>query len=309
MIRPSSIVFRAGLLARQLFQSRDIVANAKQAAGSMSLIDRYLAGGRVPWSPGYSKYKNVIMREALRDSTMMARFAEGRPLPAGYGTHIDERIVECPWALATLGVGTSRVLDAGSVLNAPFLLEQPQLKGRPLVIYSLEIDHLQLDPNLSYLHGDFREPILRDEIFEAIVCISTLEHVGMWPIPKPPVAENLAKPQPQKDLTAYRGALAVFSRLLKPGGRLLLTLPFGVPEDQDWLQIFDAAKIADVKAAFGGETISETYYRHSLQGWNTSSAEECAHLRYFNIVKTPQFDADKVAAARAVVCLELRRPA
>jgi SAM-dependent methyltransferase len=309
MITPASIVFRARLFARQLFKSPNIVANAKEVVAGVSLIDSYIANGRIPWSPGYAKYKNVVMREALRDADTMARFAEGRPLPAGYGAHIDERIVECPWAIAKLGVGTTRVLDAGSVLNAPFLLEQPQLKNRPLVVYSLEMDHLQLDPNISYVHGDFREPILRDEIFDTIVCISTLEHVGMWWIPKPPFEENLAKPQVQKDLTAYRDALGVFRRLLKPGGRLLLTMPYGFGEDQDWLQIFDAAKVADVKTAFGGETVSETYYRHTPDGWNTANPEDCADLRYFNIVKTPQIAEDKVAAARAVVCLELKRPA
>lgn len=274
-----------------------------------SLIDQYLAGGRIPWSPGYSKFKNVVLAQTIADPDVMAIFRDGRPLPERHGPHLDERVVECPWALAMIRPGNGRILDAGSVLNIPMFLESPYLKDRELVINSLVIDTLFLKPTISYVHGDFRNSILRPGTFDTIVCISTLEHVGMWPIPTPPFEESLAKPQPQKDLFGYRAALRAFRELLAPGGQLLVTIPYGAKEDQDWLQIFDAEGIADIKASFDGACRTETYFRHTPDGWTVAPPESCRNDRYHNFVKQPKFDPDLAAAARAVACLELVKPA
>ncbi len=292
---------------KKIFGGGNPVANAVKITSSLSLIEQYKKNGRIPWSPGYAKFKNLLMMETLTDKKLMETFRQGKPLPKGFGMRLDERVVECPWAISRVQQGQGLLLDAGSVLNAPMFLDAPELSQQKIIIYSLEMDSVRLDPRLSYLHGDFREPVLRDGIFDAIVCISTLEHIGMWPIPKPPYEITLKLPQPEKDLFAYRGVLKTFHDLLKPGGRLLLTVPYGKAEDQDWLQIFGAKQIEDVKQSFGGECLSETYYRHAADGWDTATPEECAELEYFNIVRTPEFGPDFAAAARAVACLELAR--
>lgn len=305
----NKIIPRIGRGLKRVFGDRNVIANVKSISNAMSLIEQYKKNGRIPWSPGYAKYKNVLMMETLADKSLMNAFRQGARLPDGYGMRVDERIVECPWTISRVSPGPGLLLDAGSVLNAPMFLNAPELSQQKIIIYSLEMDSIKLDPRLSYLHGDFREPVLRDGIFDHIVCISTLEHIGMWPIPKPPYEVSLKLPQPEKDLKAYRGVLKTFHDLLKPGGRLLLTVPFGMPEDQDWLQIFGKEQIEDVKTSFGGECETEMYYRHAADGWQVATAEECKDLRYFNIVKTPEFDTDYAAAARAVACLELVRKA
>lgn len=303
----SKTISRVGRGIKKIFNGGNPVANAMNISSSLSLIEQYKKNGRIPWSPGYAKFKNILMIEALADKNLMETFRKGMPLPKGFGMRLDERIVECPWTISRVKAGPGLLLDAGSVLNTPMFLDAPELKEQKIIIYSLEMDSLRLDPRISYLHGDFREPVLRDGIFDTIVCISTLEHIGMWPIPKPPYEVNLKQPQPEKDLLAYRGVLKTFHDLLKPGGRLLLTVPYGKAEDQDWLQIFGAKEIEDVKQSFGGDCLSETYYRHAADGWNTAMPEECADLEYFNIVRTPEFGPDYAAAARAVACVELGR--
>jgi SAM-dependent methyltransferase len=278
-------------------------------APASNLLDEYARGGRIPWSPGYSKFKNLLLQKALVDRSLLRTFADGPALPPAYGAGIDERIVEMPWAISRLQAGSGKILDAGSVLNIPLVLDLPALATRSLFVFSLELDWLRLDSRVSYIHGDFRDPLFRDGTFASIVCISTLEHVGMWPIPKPPFAENLAKPQPRKDLAAYKSVLKEFFRLLAPGGQLLLTVPFGYKEDQDWLQIYGREDIAQIKSAFGGECAAEVYFRYYATGWQFASAERCADAHYYNFVKTPQIESDNAAAARAVACLELIRPA
>ena len=292
---------------KKVFGGGNPVTNAKNISSSLNLIEQYKKNGCIPWTPGYAKFKNLLLIETLADKNLMELFRQGKPLSAGYGRCLDERVVECPWVISRVKPGHGLLLDAGSVLNAPMFLDAPELSQQKIIIYSLEMDSVRLDPRLSYLHGDFREPVLRDGIFDTIVCISTLEHVGMWPIPKPPYDVNLKLPQPEKDLFAYHGVMKTFHNLLKPGGRLLLTVPYGKAEDQDWLQVFGAEQIEGVKQSFGGDCLSETYYRHAADGWHTATPEECADLEYFNIVRTPDFGPDFAAAARAVACLELVR--
>lgn len=292
---------------KKVFGGGNPVTNAKNISSSLNLIEQYKKNGCIPWTPGYAKFKNLLLIETLADKNLMELFRQGKPLPAGYGRRLDERVVECPWAISRVRPGSGLLLDAGSVLNTPMFLDAPELSQQKIIIYSLEMDSVRLDPRLSYLHGDFREPVLRDGIFDTIVCISTVEHIGMWPIPKPPYEVTLKQQQPEKDLLAYRGVIKTFHNLLKPGGRLLLTVPFGKAQDQDWLQVFGAGQIEDVKQSFGGDCLSETYYRHAADGWHTSTPEECTDLEYFNIVRTPEFGPDFAAAARAVACLELVR--
>jgi hypothetical protein len=278
------------------------------SGGEMSLIDQYLEAGRIPWSPGYSKFKTRTILESIKSPEMLELFRTGAPLPHGYGERIDERVVECPWALAKIGMEPGRLLDAGEVLNMPYFLETPQITARQIFIWSYEVSQFLFYPHVNYIRGDFRDPLFRDGIFKTICCISTLEHVGMWWIPKPPFEITLKQPQVEKDPEAFKGVLKMFHNLLEPGGRLLLTVPYGFGEDQDWLRVFDMEGVADIKAAFGGKTLSETYYRHfAEEGWRPVGADECGDARCFNIVKTPEFGPDYAAAARAVACLELQR--
>ena len=300
-------VSRVARAFKKVFGGGNPIENMKTLGSSLNLIEQYKKNGQIPWSPGYSKFKNMSMVEAINDRNLMDVLKNGKPLPKGYGYRIDERLLECPWALSKITPGEGMVLDAGSVLNEPMFLDSPQIREKTVFVYSLEMDKVILDPRLSYIHGDFRNPVLREGLFDEIVCISTVEHIGMWPIPKPPYAENLKKPQPEKDLYAYRGVMKTFHDLLKPGGRLLLTVPYGKHEDQDWLQVFGSEQVEDVKKSFGGNCVSETYYRYASDGWHTANADECSELEFFNIVRTPEFGSDFAAAARSIACLELAR--
>ena len=43
-------------------------------------MERYVAAGRIPWSDGYTKFKNQLLAEILADDAMLDRFATDRPL-------------------------------------------------------------------------------------------------------------------------------------------------------------------------------------------------------------------------------------
>src|SRR3954468_5409501 len=146
---------------------------------ALSPIEQYLTGGRVPWSEGYSKYKNRFIAEALADPDLMERFARSADLPAGYAPRLDERVVEYPWVLSRLRERSGRVLDAGSTFSTGLVLDLPWMQGRELVIYTLATDVVVRPEGVRFVYGDLRALALRDGAFETIACISTLEHVGM----------------------------------------------------------------------------------------------------------------------------------
>ena len=114
---------------------------------------------------------------------------------------------EYPWALerAQLRPG-ERVLDAGCGRSVfPLYLADAGLRTTAL---DLELDPALAAPlrlELDWRTGDLTALPLPDRAFDAVFCISVIEHLPEARIP---------------------GALAELRRVLRPGGRLLLTTDF-----------------------------------------------------------------------------------
>src|SRR4051812_49202949 len=110
----------------------------------------------------------------------MERFRRSEPLPAGYGAGLDERCVEYPWCLSRLRESDVRVLDAGSVLNIGYILDQPAVARTKKHILTLAPEgDAYWHRGISYLYEDLRDIPTRDAFYDCVVCLSTLEHVGM----------------------------------------------------------------------------------------------------------------------------------
>jgi SAM-dependent methyltransferase len=268
-------------------------------------MERYVAAGRIPWSDGYTKFKNQLLAEVLADDAMLDRFAQDRALPDAYAPRLDERVVEYPWVLSRLRAPDGPILDAGSTFLTPLVLDLPFMQGREIVVYTLETDVVVRRPGVEIVYGDLRSLSLTDGHFAEVVCISTLEHVGM----AQSFSYSALRPYPDATPDDALPALRELRRVLRPGGRLLLTIPFGRREDHGWLQQFDAEGIRRLVEAFDGELRSETYYGYRADGWQLVDAAACADASYFNIHATPTVEPDGAAAARAVCCLELIKPA
>ncbi len=219
-----------------------------------------------------------------------------------YGYRIDERIIEYPWVLSRLEEGgRGFLLDAGSTLAHPFLQGAVGLRDRSVVVYDLAINGVLATSHARYIRGDLRQIGIRTASFDQIICISTLEHVGMnnafLYAKHPQFNEN----RPND----YSSVMREFARLLRPQGRLLMTVPYGQHEDHGWWQQFDRRKIAMAIRDFGASEIHEAYYKYSEDGWQVADADDCSACRYFDIHRRREYDADYAAAARAVACIEL----
>lgn len=105
----------------------------------------------------------------------------------------------------------------------------------------------------------------------------------------------------------YRLVMRELTRVLKPDGVILLTVPVGRTENLCWLQQFSPAMLDELVDTLDCRLIEQTYYRYTADGWQTANAEECVDCRYFDINAGVPFDQDYAAAARAVCCLMLEK--
>jgi SAM-dependent methyltransferase len=272
---------------------------------ALAAVDKYLAGGRKPWSEGYWEYRQQYTAAALSDGQLMQRFRDDKSLPENYGARLDERVVEYPWVLARLAERPGSVLDAGATLSYVYLLNRPALTKRKVMMCSLTLEsEYQPGSNVAYLVADLRHAPFIGGSFDNIVCISTLEHIGLdsTQVYGPYGAgENYREHRP----TTYRLAVQEFQRLLAPHGRLYLTVPFGQHQQFGWLQQFDEKMLEDITGVFNGQIEDLTFFRFSAAGWQRATMAECRTEQYFDIHQEKTMPPDYAAAARAVACLAL----
>lgn len=294
-------ITRAELTLKQFLRSR---RDARRIA-------RYLRSSRRPWTTGYHEYRGAFIESVLHDEAQMRPFRSRGPLPVGFGVGIDERAVELPWVVAQLDGAQGRLLDAGSALNYEYLLQAPALAGLRKTIITLAPEQAAFwRLGVSYVYGDLREIDFRDGWFDAITCVSTIEHIGMDNAIY--AAPHLAAPSNSAD---FLRAVKELRRVLKPGGALCITFPFGRYERHGFLQQFDAALTDALISAFEPSNVEETIYRYDRDGWQLSDRAGAATASYFNVHATGHLEhersegypADLAAAARAVACLRLTR--
>ena len=131
-----------------------------------------------PWTQEYVDLHRQLVAEALDDPALIETFRRGDQLPPGFGVGFDERVVEYPWLLSQ-GLG-GRMLDAGSALNHEHVIDRVVSTVDELHIVTLEPEERAFTQSrVSYVYSDLRSLPYRDGYFDLVVCLSTLEHVGM----------------------------------------------------------------------------------------------------------------------------------
>jgi hypothetical protein len=269
-------------------------------------------GVSVPWSRSYGEYKLRMIDRSLSDRDLLERFRTGEILQAKYGYGLDERIIEYPWLFANLPEAAHNILDAGSILNNEVVLNQGYFSDKRLHILTLAPEDVCFwQKGISYYYEDLRCIPTRDEFYDVVVCLSTLEHIG---------CDNTLYTKDKTDskiaLEDFLSVMKELRRVLKHGGSLFLSVPFGRYEYLGMFQQFDQSLLSSAISSFGhADIVRQDYYKYSQYGWQIAKAEDCSDCEFVKWIieawqrgSIPFFvpkEADLAAAARAVACLHL----
>jgi SAM-dependent methyltransferase len=228
--------------------------------------------------------QSVIAAElaALKPGIKWSSFA------AGYSTAgMTERAVEIPWTLSRYA-GEHRVLDVGSTnAVAPYLdyltaLSIPELHGVDLSPASIK--------GIVMTQADVREMPYEDSYFDLITCVSTLEHIG-------------------RDNSSYRiesglethgdvKTMLEFQRVLKTGGQLLVTVPFGTLRYYDWFKQYDLNAWHELVGQTALQPLELAFFAYGPSGWSACDPEQLVAADY---------RAMGAPGATGLLCAALRR--
>ena len=201
---------------------------------------------------------------------------------------VNERSVEVPWALARLA-GAGRILDVGCAAST-YLAELASQAGR--AVYGLDPGEPPPVAGAGVVRGSVVAPPFRQGAFDLILCISTVEHIGL-----PIYGQHEF---PHGDVLAMRHMRHLLARGGRPdgrpSGRLLLTVPFGRCQRNPWFRVYDAARLRMLTVGY--RRLSETYFRLVREGEGRYDACDRKALQ------AAGYDFDQMRA-EGVACLEL----
>ncbi len=136
---------------------------------------------------------------------------------------VTDRVIEEPWVVSKIRPG-ERVLDVGSATSR-YLQQLPA----SCQVYAIDLRPTRPQPGVAVVRADLMCAPFAPGSFDVVTCISTIEHVGL-------------------DVYGQGGdefgdevAMRHLRRLLRPGGRLLLTAPFGRRLVSAWYRVYDQA--------------------------------------------------------------------
>ena len=198
-----------------------------------------------------------------------------------------ERVIEIPWVLSRIH-DDRRVLDIGSAYAAPVFLQRLSSMG----IAELHGVDLSRRPvkGIRMTRADVRHMPFPDASFDLVLCVSTLEHIGL---------DNAGYGvEAERQATGDLQALTEIRRVLAPTGRLLITVPYGRAEDHGWFKQYDRVGWTALiqEAAFYPE--EEAFFKYGPQGW--TAIDDAAHLA------SSGYGELGAPAATGVLCADLR---
>lgn len=258
----------------------------------------YVLRGRKPWILGYYTAKKRAIEQAIDGKVFFGKDV----LPKGYGAKIDERVVEYPWVYSRLSDNPGVVLDAGSALNYKFLLERPPITNSNLTICTLAPEkRCYWEKSISYSFDDLRNNRFRDGVFDVVISISTIEHIGL----DNTLLYTQDSTKQENDQLSCLSAVREFKRILKPGGTCFITVPYGQAKNGGWYQVFDKSMVQSVLDAFKPSQTEIAYFGYTEYGWSSVPASALASATFFDIHAQKHYDSDFAAGARGVACIRM----
>jgi SAM-dependent methyltransferase len=268
-------------------------------------IATYIQNGRVAWSEGYIEYKFNEIEKNINNKNLLDTIRENK-LPTGYGYRIDERVVEYPWIMAHLQSNSGKLLDAGSTFNFDCIVSFPLIQQKELYIHTYYPESPNFnEKRISYIYGDLRELPYKDAFFDEIVSQSTIEHIDM---DNSIYGYDIRHTDGERKSYEYLKAIEEMLRVLKNGGTLLLTFPYGKFENHGFFQQLDAEMLAHILLLLDNKGNSLLhFFRYTSEGWIGCSQEDCKDVVSFNPHTNRGKGEDGAAHCRSICCIKFKK--
>jgi SAM-dependent methyltransferase len=210
-------------------------------------------------------------------------------LPEPFAAGLNERAVELTLARLLYKPGLE-ILDVGHANAMLCHLRMMASLPSPRNITGIDIAAPVYNTKPYYqksVRADITAHPFNEGSFDLIWCISTLEHFGM---------DNSTYTDAFiVDYGLAHKALISMVHMLRPGGKLLVTVPYGRFEDHGWLINYDAERWRKLMDVVRGKTnLTEMYFKYTFsKGWHITIPEE---LRYTGYQDQHNFGAAGLAA-------------
>ena len=175
----------------------------------------------------------------------------------------DGRMIEYAFVIERLGLlPKGKVLDVGCTARLNYL--PAALTSLGWEVWGIDLREFKFKhPNFHLVLEDIRNTNLPGKFFDAAYAVSTIEHLGL----------SGRYGVPQEDLEGDAKAVMEIARVLRPGGTLLCTVPWGKAKIIKPLQrIYDKPGLE--RLFHDWVTKSRVYYAQESDGYWTPLPEE-----------------------------------
>jgi len=146
---------------------------------------------------------------------------------------------EWEWVVSNLDLKRGKILDVGC-LSATYSETISDL-NKYLLKMGYEIHGLDVGKckfkhaNFRFIRKSIQELDYPDDYFDAVTCVSTIEHVGL--------PRYVPLHGTKVELNGDLKAMEQMKRVLKKGGCILITGPYGVPKVTEHFRIYDCSRL------------------------------------------------------------------
>lgn len=170
-----------------------------------------------------------------------------------------ERVIEYPFIFQNLGKPAGPVLDIGCCHSRlPIALAS---RGYPVIGFDMH-QYPYPHPRLRAVQGDILSIPFVNESFQAVLAISTLEHIG--------IQHYGGVEEGSGDVKAVQE----IARLLRPSGMALITVPYGKVLTNDWMRVYDSERLSNLTGTLPLVNIEYGVSRSGL--WGPATETEAA---------------------------------
>ncbi|MBM2817602.1 MAG: O-antigen chain-terminating methyltransferase [Parcubacteria group bacterium] len=178
--------------------------------------------------------------ERYKDCVLLHKIIRSQP-PAS------DRYIEYPWMLENIKITSGKILDIGSTICDRLFATLP----KTIEVHGINLNKKLIKNNeIKFKTGDIRKTDYQSEYFDCVVCISTLEHIGVS-------GRYSSDEDPKGDIRA----MEEINRIMKKGGTLLVTLPYGIKDVLPINKLYNEERVKNLFRGF--EIISQDFYKFS----------------------------------------------